>query len=218
MSSTGLANLQLAQSYLTSGELDQALSRARRAERSDPGSPDVQIVLGMIHDRAGDPAEAGRHFARALALAPDAGHVLNANGAFLCGAGKRAEGEALLRRAADDRFFGQRERAFFNAGKCAFEAGDNEKAADYLRAGLALKPQDPRLLELMARVQFARGDFLGARAFFQRRDALGDTGPELLDLAARIEQAAGDAQAAARYRGRLAAEHPGYRPGAEGGR
>lgn len=217
MTPAGLANLQLAQSYMARGELEQALSRGRRAERSDPSSPDVQIVLGMIQERAGNAGLAGEHFARAVSLAPNTGHVLNAQGAFLCGTGQREKADEVLRRAAEDRFFANRELAFFNAGKCAFEAGDKDKAVAYLRQGLELKPQEPRLLELMARVQFSRGEYLAARAFLQRREAIGPAGPEMLELAIRIEEAAGDRDAAARYRGRLLAEHPDHRPGAEAG-
>ncbi len=212
MTRTGLANLRLAQTYLGAGKLDLALDRADRAVTSDPGSPDVQLVLGMIRDRLGDPARAGAHFARAVKLGPTLGYVLNANGAWLCENGKVADADAMFVRAIRDPFYAQKEQAFFNAGKCALRAGDLPKAEGYLREGLAVAPESPRLLEQMAQVKFRQGEWFAARAFFQRRDALGNPGGEMLDLAARIEAGAGDAVAAERYRARLKQQYPDYTP------
>jgi type IV pilus assembly protein PilF len=212
LSSTGLANVQLAQNYLREGKYAMALERGQRAERSDPQSADVQIILGLIHERLNDRAAAGQNYVRAVRLAPDAGHVLNASGAWMCSEGKTVEADALFQRALQDPFYSTKDMAYFNAGKCALDAGQLDKSEVYLRQGLVLVPENKRLLELMAQLKFRQGDFMSARAFFQRRDSLGTPGPEMLELAARIEQAAGDAAAAARYRARLQQDHPTYTP------
>jgi type IV pilus assembly protein PilF len=174
-------------------------------------------VLGMIHDRLGDDGRAGSYYQRAAKHAPDKGYVLNAAGVWLCQAGKPAEADALFARATQDPFYNEREQAFFNAGKCALDAGQLAKSEAYLREGLAIAAEDPRLLEQMVRVKVRQGDLMGARAFFQRREALGPPGPEMLELAARIEQSAGDPAAAQRYRQQLQAQHPDYRPAASDG-
>lgn len=216
MSATGSANLQLAQNYLRTDQPQLALVRAQRAERSDPTSADVQVVMGMIYERVGNRGLAGEHYARAVRLAPDAGHVLNAQASWLCGAGQRDEADAMYLRAVTDQFYKGKEQAYSNAGKCALEGGLLDRAEAHLRAGLGLAPTNARLLELMAQLKFRQGDFMAARAFFERRDALGNPGPAMLDLAARIEQGAGDSAAAERYRSRLQLEHPGWRaPAAE---
>ena len=217
MSRTGLANTRLAETYLASGKVELALDRATRAVKSDPDSAEAQVIMGMIRERLGDRELAGRHYLRAAKLAPDEGYILNVAAVWLCQGGQSAEADTMFARATKDPFYKSREQVFFNAGKCAFDAGDLAKAEAYLREGLAIAPQDKRLLEQMVRLKVRQGDLMGARAFFQRREALGKPGPEMLDLAARIEQRAGDAAAAARYRAQLQAEHPGYTPPAADG-
>lgn len=217
MSNKGLANLQLAQSYLHAGKLQQALDRAGRAYRHDPDSPDVQLVLGMIQLELKDSQRAGEHFARAVDLAPRAGHVLNARAAWLCEQQRYDEAEAMFDQAVRDPFYDDRRQAYYNAGRCAMLGGHNDRAEAPLRKGLELAPEDPDLLEQMTRLQLAQGNFLGARAFFQRREALGEVGPEMLEIAVRIEQGAGDGTAAERYRARLRQHYPDYTPTAREG-
>lgn len=208
MSNKGQANLSLAQNYLAAGQMEYALDRANRALRSDPNSADVQVVLGMIRQRLDDNGRAGEHFARAARLAPDAGHVLNVHAIWLCQQDKAAEADALFARAVKDPFFKAKETAFFNAGKCALKVGQADKAAQYFRQGLELAPENKLLLTQMAEVQLQRGDYMSARAFYQRREALGAPSADLLELGARIEDAAGDRAAAARYRQRAQEQFP----------
>lgn len=212
MSNKGLANLQLAQNYLRAGKLDLAMDRANRALRHDPDSADVQIVLGMIRQSLDDEARAGEHFARAVKLAPESGHVLNVHGAWLCEHGKPDEADALFARAVRDPFYEAKAQSYYNAGRCAMQAGNLERAEPPLRKGLELAPEDPLLLEQMARLQFRQGNFLGARAFVQRREALGQVGAEMLELATSIEEGAGDRAAAERYRSRLREQFPDHTP------
>lgn len=212
MSNKGLANLQLAQNYLRVGKLDLAMDRANRALRHDPDSADVQIVMGMIRQALDDEERAGEHFARAVKLAPESGHVLNVQGAWLCEHGKPDEAEALFARAVRDPFYEAKAQSYYNAGRCAMLAGNLEAAEPPLRKGLELAPEDPLLLEQMARLQYRQGNFLGARAFVQRREALGEVGADMLELATAIEEGAGDRAAAERYRSRLREQFPDHTP------
>jgi type IV pilus assembly protein PilF len=217
MSNKGQANLSLAQNYLAAGQMEYAMDRANRALRSDPNSADVQLVLGMIHQRLGSDERAGEHFARAAKLAPDAGHVLNMHAIWLCRHDKAAEADAVFSRAVKDPFFKAKESAYFNAGKCALGVGQADKAAQYFRQGLELAPENKLLLTQMAQVQLQRGDAMSARAFYQRRESLGAPSADLFELGARIEDAAGDRDAAARYRQRARDLVPASSPAAPEG-
>lgn len=217
MTNKGQANLSLAQNYLAAGQMEYAMDRANRALRSDPNSADVQVVLGMIRQRLDDDERAGEHFARAAKLAPDAGHVLNLYAIWLCQQEKASEADALFARAVKDPFFKAKETAYFNAGKCALQVGQADKAAQYYRQGLELAPQNKLLLVQMAEVQLRRGDAMSARAFFQRRESLGAPSADLYELGARIEDAAGDRAAAARYRQRAQEQFPAQTPPAPEG-
>lgn len=212
MTNKGQANLSLAQNYLAAGNVEYALDRANRALRSDPNSADVQVVLGMIREKLDDSPRAGEHYARAAKLAPDSGHVLNVYAIWTCEQGKAAEADALFASAVKDPFFKAKETAYFNAAKCAMQVGQAEKAAQYLRHGLALAPENRLLLMRMAELQLQRGDAMSARAFYQRREALGAPTAELFELGARIEDSAGDQAAAARYRQRSRDQFPEQTP------
>lgn len=213
MSGKGLANLQLAQNYLRAGKLDIAIDRANRALRSDPGSADVHVVLGMIRQTLNDTARAGEHYKRAAELGPNTGHVLNAYGAWLCERQQYDQAETMFSRAVLDPFYEAKAQAYYNAGRCSILAGRLDRAEAPLRKGLEIDPDEPLLLEQMARLQFRQGKYLSARAFLQRREALGEVGADMLELAIAIEEGAGDRDAANRYRARLRQDFPDHTPG-----
>jgi type IV pilus assembly protein PilF len=211
ISASGSANLGLAQSYLQRNELKAALDRANRALQSDPDAGTVHAMLGLIYDRVGDQGHATASFARALALAPTEGAVLNAHGSWLCSHGDFAAAAAQFDRALADPFFQRKGLVHFNVGHCALKAGDNGRAEAAFRRALDVPGAEPAsVLFALAQVELAQGKLLEARAFVQRRVALGATA-EVLELAARIEEASGDRAAAERYRRRIpdAAPDPG---------
>jgi type IV pilus assembly protein PilF len=212
----GQINLGLAQSYYESGDLETALNRTMRALHSDPKSADVHAMLGSIYSRISQTDKAAAEFKQALALAPNDGSILNVNAVWLCQQGQMQEADAQFAKAMQDPFYKQPDQALFNAGKCAFKAGQLAKAETYLRASLEKAPDQPDVLLMLAKVEYAKGSYMDARAFIQRRDALGSSA-EILDLAARIEDGAGDRRAAEQYRQRLRDEFPGATPVAADG-
>src|SRR5690606_29070451 len=217
MSRQGHANLRLAQSYLQSGKLEYALDRAQKGLKTDPNSADLHLVLALIREHIDQHSRAGESFARAARLGPGEGYVTAAHGGWLCKQRDYAGAEAQCAKAFADPFYEEKYQAYYNAGRCAWLAGKPEQAETYLRTGLEMVPEEPSLLELIAEVEYANGDYLSARAFLQRREAVGASTPELLDLAARIEDAAGDVVSANRYRQRLRQQFPEYTPTAPEG-
>jgi len=141
--------------------------------------------------------------ARALALAPQDGIVLNARGVWLCRQGQTKAGLDLLGRAIEDPSYRLPMQALANAGSCALQEGLLPTAELNFRAALGLAPEHAQSLVGMAHVELKQGDALGARAFLQRREALAPLAPAELALAVQIEETAGDARAAARYRSQL---------------
>ncbi len=215
LSTEGRSNLGMAESHLARKQTERALEFAQKAERSDPKSPNVQLMLAMVHQAAGDERKAERSLDRALKLAPTAGAVLNAHGAWLCEHGQPDQADAEFVRAMHDPNYQDPMQILSNAGKCALRSKRLERAEGYFRQALESAPEDQQLLFLLADTEFRQGKFLEARAFAQRRDALG-ADAATLELSSRIEQAAGDRMAAARYRQRLHEQFPDYQPTVEG--
>ncbi len=211
----GRANLGLAENYLAQKQTARALEYAQKAEGSDPNSANVQLMLAMVYQAAGDERKAERSLDKAMKLAPTAGAVLNVHGAWLCEHGHPDQADAEFVRAMRDRNYQDPMQILSNAGKCALQAKRLERAEGYFRQALESAPEDQQLLYLLAETEFRQGKLLEARAFAQRRDALGADAATLA-LSSRIEEAAGDQMAAARYRQRLHEQFPDYLPTAEG--
>lgn len=217
MSNRGQANLRLAYSYLNAGKMELAVDRAQRGLESDPDSPDLYVVMGLIQARLGADARAGEHYARAARLGGDRGDILNVHAVWLCEQGRHAEAKAQFARAIEDLLNETRPQVLYNAALCARKSGDLATAEAELRQALAARPEDPASLALMAEIQYELGNAMGARAFLQRREAAGEATPGLLELGAKIETAAGDTAAADRYRQRLRELFPDHTPNATEG-
>jgi type IV pilus assembly protein PilF len=193
---------------LQAGDLAQAAQLAQQALDGDRSQADAHTVLALVAERQGRAQEAGEHYAAAVKLAPASGIALNNYGVWLCGAGRAAESLPLFDRALADPAYPTRARALANAGSCAQRAGQPARAERDLRQALDLDPAEPTALAAMARVEYAAGDYLQARAFSERRLAAAAATPEVLQLASQIEQKLGDAAASARYVQRMRDEFP----------
>ena len=214
LSETGRINLALAQMSLEAGKPAQAEVLAQKALATDSGNGRVRAMMGLIQARLQRPDKARAEFGRALQLGATDGTVHNVYGAWLCESGDIAGADQSFQTALRLRG-SSRPSVYSNAGRCAKQARDWNKARGYLREGIKLAPSDRPMLLMLSEVELQLGHTLEARAFAQRSDALGaDAGT--LALAARVEDAAGDRVAAARYRKRLREEFPGYVPTGEG--
>ncbi len=200
--------VSLAQQDLGAGQLDQAEMEARKALKADPKSANAYSLLGMIEEQRGHEAQAGAHYAKAVALAPTSGALLNNYGAWLCGSGQAAASLPLFDRALADPAYPTPAAALANAGSCALSAGQTERARGNLSQALALDPVNPVGLAAMAESEYRAGHYLEARAFSERRLAVAPPSVQVLQLASQIEQKLGDTAAAARYVQRIGTEFP----------
>ena len=111
-------------------------------------------------------------------------------------------------RALADPNYDGRAEALANAGGCALDAGQRERAEDNLRQALALAPDNAYALEAMTRNEVLHGRYFEARAFYQRRLAAAPATVSVLQLAIQIEERLGDRTAAGRFQQRLREEFP----------
>src|SRR5690606_4575119 len=73
---------------LQAGRLGEAEAEARKALDNDRGSSEAHTVLALVAERRGDAKTAGKHYEKAVELAPRRGTTLNNYGAWLCGNGR----------------------------------------------------------------------------------------------------------------------------------
>jgi type IV pilus assembly protein PilF len=164
-----IANMNLGAGYLQQGNVELAIERLRRAIAQDPQLVLAHSTIAFAYDQIGSLEEAETHFRRATQLDPEDGAAANSYAAFLCNRGNRwAEAEPYFRRAAQDLDYTTPEVAMTNAGICARDAGELEKAEESFRAALSRNPRYPGALLNMIELSYQRADYLQTRAFVQR--------------------------------------------------
>ncbi|HDS1656471.1 MULTISPECIES: type IV pilus biogenesis/stability protein PilW [Stenotrophomonas] len=200
--------LALAARDMQVGNLDAAERKVREAQKLAPDAPDGLVLLAGIDERRGRIQQAGENFRRAAELAPQRGDILNNYGAWLCQQGQPAESLIWFDRALQAPGYATPAEAQANAGGCALDAGQFERAERDLRAALATLPGNPVALEAMAQLSYRQGRYMEARAFAERRIAAAPATRSVLQLASQIEARLGDRAASDRYLQRIRQEFP----------
>ena len=196
-------NTALGRQYMDRGQNEIALEKLKRAVGFDKTYAPAHTLLGVLYESIGQIAEAEREFRLAVRYDPDGGDENNNLGAFLCRHGKESEADPYFVAAVEDPFYSTPGIAFANAGSCALDRGELDKAEAYLRQSLKYDPRMPAALLPMAELSLRRADFLRARAFLQRHEAVARPDEDSLRLGVEIETELGDERAAERYRERL---------------
>lgn len=204
-------NTELGRQYIARGDYEIALDKLKRAIAHDKTYAPAHTVLAYLYERIGDKKMAAKEYREALKYDPDDGSVNNNFGAFLCAEGKWSEAELYFKRAVDDRFYETPALALSNAGLCALNAGDLDKAENYLRQSIEYDENMPASLLALGKLNYQRGQYLRARAFLQRYEAVASHTEESLEQAYRVEKAMGDDEAAAEYRRQLLEQFPNSR-------
>jgi len=163
-----LANTNLGAGYLRQGRLDLAVERLQRAIKQNPKLADAHSYLAIAYEQLSMLEEAEQHYKRATQLEPNNSGAANTYAVFLCRQNRWPDAEPLFKRATDNPTYSTPEVAFTNAGVCARNAGDIEKATEYFRSALVRNPTFPDALQNLMQIAYDAGNFMQARAFVQR--------------------------------------------------
>jgi type IV pilus assembly protein PilF len=200
-------NTSLGRQYMDRGQLEVALDKLKRAVAYDKTYAPAHSMLGILYETIGERAEA--EYRLAVHYDPGDGDVNNNLGAFLCQNGKAVEAAPYFDTAVDDPFYSTPQVALTNAGACALDRGELDKAESYLRQSLKIDQKSAAALLPMAEVSYRQGSYLRARAFLQRFEAVAPADEESLRLGVMIETALGDERSAEKYRAELREKYPG---------
>lgn len=204
-------NTSLGQGYMQRGQYEIALEKLKRALAFDKTYAPAHTVLAVLYETIGDLEQAEKEYAAAVKYDPSDGDINNNYGAFLCRSGKGKGADKYFMTAVKDPFYRTPEVAYSNAGNCALEQGDLDKADTFLRQSLKYNDKLPLALISMADVSYQKENYLRARAFLQRYGAVGTWNEDSLLLGYRIESKLGDAKSAGRYRLELLERFPDSR-------
>lgn len=199
---------ELAQNYLSHGDLQGALGKLKKALAFDPNYAPARTVIAVVYERINDMKAADLNYRKAVELEPEKGGPNNNLGAFLCRQGNYAESEQYFQKAVADPFYRTPDVALTNAGICQ-EKGHSQAGAEAdFRKALQHNPGNSEALYQLAKLLYLRHDAFRARAFIQRFDALGKPSPAALRLGYLIETRLGAKDAAQSYRQRLQTLYP----------
>lgn len=207
-------NTALGRQYLDRGQYEISLEKLKRAVGNDKTYAPAHTMLGVLYETIGEDEDAEKEFRLAVQYDPTDGDVNNNLGAFLCRNGKTTEAAPYFDIAVEDPFYTTPGIAYANAGSCALQRGELDKAEAYLRKSLEKDQRMPEALLPMSEVSYEQGAYLKARAFLQRFEAVAQENEESLRLGVLIETALGDKQSADRYRMQLMENYPDAIPAA----
>lgn len=193
------SNTALGQMYMERGQNEVAFGKLKKALAEDPDYAPAHTVMAVLYQRLGEMELAGKHYRLAYDADPKGGDVNNNYGTYLCKTGKTKEAVSHFMKALDDPFYSSPAVALSNAGSCALGAGDIAAADTYLRKALRIDPTFPDTLLAMARLSYAEGSYLQARAFIQRYETAAQHTASTLLLAYRLEIALHDDAASDAY-------------------
>ena len=194
-----VANLRLGAAYMREGNFEKSLVKLNKALDADPEYYATLNVLGVLHQRMGENAEAEKYFKRSLQKSPDEPTTLNNYGQFLCSTDRLEEAEQAFNKAANNPLYESPEIANANAGTCAMRNQRYEDAEQYFRKALEQNPNVPSALIQMAEINVLQENFLSARAYIQRYSQIRNHTAKSLWIGIQTEKQLGDKDTLASY-------------------
>jgi type IV pilus assembly protein PilF len=202
-------NTALGRQYLDRKQYEVSLEKLKRAVAFDNTYAPAHTLLGVLYETIGEKDKAGEEYKLAVRHDPDDGEVNNNYAVFLCGRGDYRDADRHFETALKDPFYTTKYVAAGNAGLCALNHNDLDKAEFYLRQSLEYDNKYAPALLPMAQVSYRKEDYLRARAFLQRFESVSEINSESLYLGYLIESKLGDGKAANQYRENLMDQFPG---------
>ncbi len=194
---------ELGLAYLRQGDIPRAEAKLKKALELDKNNGAAHHYMAEVYKRMDDPEYAEKHYKLAVKLNTEDSMLLNNYGAFLCSQARFDDAETYFLKAALVHRNRTPELAYENMALCAMRSAKPDKAKEYFRKALSIKPDMPKSLFNMAQLSYNLGENLQARAFLQRlHDQVGKT-KQSVELAIKVERARGDEVAAARLQKEL---------------
>ena len=147
----------LAGEYYARGNFAVALAETRLAIKEDSSYYPAYNMQGLVFMELREDGPAREAFNRALAISPNNPEVLNNFGWFLCLRNDTDRGMEMMLRATTDTLYPTPEKGFLSAGLCMRRAGYNERAEEYLRRAVLIRPDLIGALYNLAVISYERG-------------------------------------------------------------
>lgn len=161
-------NVQLGLAYLQAGELSRAKDKLLRAQQQAPRSPNVKSAMGYFLAHTGEQQRAAAYYLQAIALAPKAGATHNNYGTFLCQQKQWRKAESHFLRAAEDPHYLNTASIWENAGLCALQVPELNKASRYFHKAIHQDPKRAKSWLGLAQIQYQKQDYRKAKSYLDQ--------------------------------------------------
>ncbi len=201
-------NYRLGAQYYRNEKYNLARSRFERAIELDGRNADAHSLLALTLAKIGNNRLATESFARSVRLAPNNKDIRNNFAIYLCQQSRFDEALEQFDRAIGITENDSSWIEMTNAGVCVAKKPDLDRAEQYFRSALNLRPAFGEALLQMSALKHRTDDNLAARAFMQRFLATHPSTPAVLYLAVQIETQLDDERAATDYMNQLLTSFP----------
>ena len=189
-------NAKLGAQYLQKGHYKLADEKLRKALSQSPDSIDANHYFALLQQQLGKTDSASKHFSKASRLAPDSPEINNNYGTFLCKQKQFSKADVLFNKAISDPLYSTPAYALANAGTCAQESNQINKADAYFRSALLKIPNFHKALLGLAEIAHGRGDYPRAQAFLLRYNEVAGNNAKTLGLCHSIHIKLGETETA----------------------
>lgn len=159
-------SLQLARSYISRGNWDEAKRHLQYAESVSPNNPETLEALALVFQNTGELETAEEYYLRSIREAPKVMRTRNNYAAFLYEQGRYKEAAEQLEVVTQDLLYEQRDEAFVNLGRCYLKLDQLEGAENAFRRALLMDRSNQQVLLSLAEVFFRQQQFADAQRFF----------------------------------------------------
>lgn len=136
-----MLNIEMGQAYLAQGQLSRAKQKFVHALELQPKMPEAHSAIAYFYETVGDVDEAAKHHAQAINFGNGKGRFYNNYGTYLCRQKRFKEADRAFNNALKDKQYIKTAEVYENAGICALQQPDEDKAYQYLKTAIK---NDPR--------------------------------------------------------------------------
>ncbi|MCE0556688.1 MULTISPECIES: type IV pilus biogenesis/stability protein PilW [unclassified Motilimonas] len=183
------ARMQLGIQYLQQGNTEQAKFNLERALAYNSKDPEIHRALAYYYEVVNEPRQAEKAYRQALSINRNDADTMNNYGTFLCREKKYAEAEEQFLRAVKETTYVRVGDTYENAGLCARESGQLDKALEYFDSALSHSPRRPLSLLEMAGIHVTQENYDVARNYLLQYQKVASDTPQSLWTWIRLESA-----------------------------
>ena len=203
-------NVELGMGYLQQGDVQRAKRKLLLALSQAPNWAPAEEAMGYFLLNTGETKQAEKYYLRAVNLDPKAGATQNNYAVYLCRIGRYQAADQHYMLAVQDPNYVNTAEAYENAGLCAMQAHDNNKATGYFQKAIQQDPKRTTSYLELARLAYQQNDFSLSQQYFNNYAQLvgNNMGADGLWLGVRLARKTNNQALAQQYTLQLQNRYP----------